>query len=296
MKRATRTLTLWTTSIRWTLITNRIFERSISNITFQNNLSKQSLWETLTYSVYTIYIASSPRICYLHFLFSNKSRYFSRFHVETTERSRGSQEGEKKWESSRRFDTVEKKNKREREKNPSNVRKTIVRSKNARRLSIRYLGEDCFQEDEAFSVGGKFRGSRFTSGFLFLASMDHVPTYARFNVRAKPTDRLAFPRISVPIESQSTTVRILANPLPSSLDRSDPRNHRCFTHEERARHVTAALLLLLNSQRIISERITVGKERRERGGMDKKLESFASRWKQRFNIKYDLELSTDDIK
>lgn len=109
MKRATRTLTLWTTSIRWTLITNRIFERSISNITFQNNLSKQSLWETLTYSVYTIYIASSPRICYLHFLFSNKSRYFSRFHVETTERSRGSQEGEKKWESSRRFDTVEKK-------------------------------------------------------------------------------------------------------------------------------------------------------------------------------------------
>lgn len=87
---------------------------------------------------------------------------------------------------------MKKKREREREKNPSNVRKTIVRPKNARRLSIRlrYLGEDCFQEDEAFSVGGKFRGSRFTSGFLFLTSMDHVPTYARFNVNAqnRPTD------------------------------------------------------------------------------------------------------------
>lgn len=92
---------------------NSNYESHIWTIHIQYHFSKQPI-ETISlrninYSVYTIYIASSPRICYLRFLFSNKSRYFSRFHVKTTERSRGGQEGEKKWESSRRFDTVEKK-------------------------------------------------------------------------------------------------------------------------------------------------------------------------------------------
>lgn len=241
MKRATRTLTLRTT--RWTLI-ERI---AYLNDPYPIPLFKTTYRRITTRNINLLRLRdTSPlRICYLsdyiYFLFSNKSRYFS--YSRNDGEIIWNQEERKKWESS--FDKVKK---REREKNPSNVRKTIVRPKNVRRLSIRYLGEDCFQEDEAFSVRGKFRGSRFTSGFLFLTSMDHVPTYARFNVRAKPTS------ISKNFRSHWITIDDRENsrqPPPLPLDRSGPRNHRCFTHEERARHVTAALssLLLLNSGR-----------------------------------------------
>lgn len=243
MKRATRTLTLRTT--RWTLIERiaylndpypiPLFKTTYRRIT-PRNINLLRLRDTSPLHVSVIY-----QITYIFFFRTNLVISAA---LETTERSSGT----KRREKNENPHLIKWKKEREREKNPSNVRKTIVRPKNARRLSIRYLGEDCFQEDEAFSVRGKFRGSRFTSGFLFLTSMDHVPTYARFNVRAKPTS------ISKNFRSHWITIDDRENsrqPPPLPLDRSGPRNHRCFTHEERARHVTAALssLLLLNSGR-----------------------------------------------